>query len=167
MIIKIKELFSIDQSAACTRNIFPGYDILYNDQSKRLCGKAGMSPSSHAVIPADTFKSWHCFTFPLSVSVPERGYISRMKGAALPPGGPIPRLKRRRALLRQLHSPQAFRSSKVKALLFITFTPSCLTRPSLSGSARRGVRPSLRGCREAHPPGTGAVPASVPKSLAC
>jgi len=74
---------------------------------------------------------------------------------------PHPRLMRRRACLRQLHSLYLLFSRGVKELLFMICAPSCLARPSLADSARLGIRPSRRGCRET--PSGLALPGHLPR----
>ena len=83
----------------------------------------------------------------------------------MPPSSrpPRPRLKRHRALLRQLHSEYFSHSRIAKAPLFITGTPSCLTTPSRR-LATAAPPASFMGCREkshalrAAPFGKGSLP---------
>ncbi len=60
-----------------------------------------------------------------------------------PRGAPIPRLRRRRALLRLLHSPHLLFSREVKELLFMKCAPSCIATASCWLCMARGP-PSLR-----------------------
>ena len=83
-----------------------------------------------------------CVSFPLFVSVPEMDRLSLGEGRCPSPrGAPIPRLRRRRALLRRLHSPYLLHSRVAKELLFMTCAPSCLTTTSCRFGMARG--PSL------------------------